>query len=334
MASAFPHQSPPRDSTLTTALVILGVIAALQFTAGIIALAPELGSMAARVQSAPDEIVVPTEAVLPADPVLPDEATIAQANLLLEQADRSRSVGDLQTALESLAGADALVPNEPGILFQMAVVQEELGRRPLALQLLQRLVEIPATQTDPAYADIRQQALLMLSTAAAEAPTSVDPATAMTTSPGTSAPRLRDEVGVPIGSVLGIVDCRLMDGEPGFKSLRIATKADPNESIDSARMNVVVNFYELTDLGEVVQNTEPSMWEWLSPPVDWANSEPELLEVKYKLPDNIVDGVLPVQFYGYIVGIYYNGELQDSRAEPTALLDQFTMELTLPDAVE
>jgi hypothetical protein len=31
----------------------------------------------------------------------------------------------------------------------------------------------------------------------------------------------------------------------------------------------------------------------------------------------------PLQYYGYVVAIYYKGELQDQRAEPVSLLDQF-----------
>ena len=31
----------------------------------------------------------------------------------------------------------------------------------------------------------------------------------------------------------------------------------------------------------------------------------------------------PLQYYGYVVGIYYNGELQDQRAVPVSLLDKF-----------
>ncbi|HEY8902737.1 MAG TPA: hypothetical protein VIM48_03460, partial [Chthoniobacterales bacterium] len=134
---------------------------------------------------------------------------------------------------------------------------------------------------------------------------------------------MRDDVGIPIGSVMGIVEAQLVDGDPGTKNLRVATKGAGGQQIDSRKFQATVDFYEKDDHDQIVHNDAPRPSEWLSAPVDWANSEPEIFQVKYRLPLADRGDLPPLQYYGYIVAIYYNGELQDERSDQPALLQQY-----------
>ena len=60
----------------------------------------------------------------------------------------------------------------------------------------------------------------------------------------------------------------------------------------------------------------------MSLPISWRKKgEPELLQVSY-LPDQ-TDQAL--KFAGYVVAIYYKGDLQDYRSEPSSLQKQFPL---------
>ncbi len=122
------------------------------------------------------------------------------------------------------------------------------------------------------------------------------------------------------GSVLGIVTAKLEETEEGSRRLVIAMKADPKTSVDVPQVKVQVYFYD-DDGSDILPSKAQSVSKWLSSGTDWKNGEPELLEVRY-LPDSSDPGI---KFAGYIVAIYYRGDLQDYRAEPSRLTKLFPL---------
>ncbi len=310
---------PAPERTFVVAATILGIFALLQLIGAIAVLAPQVRfSTATSSTGSNPGVPAPGTAPVAGLPASPDEAIVA-ANRFLAEADAARSRGDLQGALEALAEADHVYPNDPGILFQMGMMLEDAGQRVEAENVYQAIVALPADPGNPARADFGAQAearLQAFSTGAPGAP----PATLM-----------RDGVGIPIGSLMGIVDSRIVEGEAGYKNLRVATKASPAETIDPGELQVAVFFYEQNDQGEILRSDSSVQSEWLSPPTDWSNDEPELVDIRYSMPADDRGDLPPLQYYGYVMGIYYKGELQDSRAEPVALLDEFQLKLTLRD---
>jgi hypothetical protein len=102
-------------------------------------------------------------------------------------------------------------------------------------------------------------------------------------------------------------------------------------------VKIHVYFYEQNEDGDVVLTESKVVPQWLSPPVDWASNEPELLEVQYTMPDSDLPGSAAAtgapgrKYYGYIVGVYYNGELQDFRADPASIARDFPLQLYLKE---
>ncbi|GEM_PF-1055389 len=345
------------DPTLRTAVLCLLVVAVAQAIAALIALAPavriadlterrELQVQEPGPTRATDPLLTTTPGMSTTQAELPVIAlpeVIERANLMLEQADTLRAQGDLESAYAALSEADHLVPEEPGILYQLAVVAFEMGRLTDSRELASRAISIPTLRSDPNYAGVYQQLTLLLSELGAPAPglsSTGQPIPGLDTpapaqegaaplrSPSSIAPpsgMLRDDAGIPIGSVFGILEARLTDGNAGVKLLRVATKASPSEKVDASDFKVVVYFYEQRDAGSIVETDSKVMSEWMSPPINWTAGEPELLELQYPLP---IDENSDVQYYGYVVGIYFKGDLQDSRAEPVSLLEQFPLTLT------
>ena len=113
---------------------------------------------------------------------------------------------------------------------------------------------------------------------------------------------------------LKIVNARLSDTEDGSKKLQVAIKANSQEQIDSAQEKVQVYFYD-QDGDEIVPSKAQVTSKWLN----WQSGEPQLVEVTY-LPESVDPGV---KFAGYVIAVYYKGDLQDCRAQPPRLQKLF-----------
>jgi len=121
-------------------------------------------------------------------------------------------------------------------------------------------------------------------------------------------------------STLGIVSTKLEGSDEGSRKLTITIKANPKVPIDVPQVKVQVYFYD-TDGTEITPSKAQVTSSWTSPPVDWKDGEPELLEVRY-LPDS---ADTDIKFAGYVVAIYYKGDLQDYRSEPAQLTKLFPL---------
>ena len=101
-------------------------------------------------------------------------------------------------------------------------------------------------------------------------------------------------------------------------------------------MQVAVYFYDKTEEGDVLPTESKVNYQWMSPPVDWADDMPEILEITDILPDSELPGSAASngspgrKYEGYIVGVYYNKELQDFRSDPANLQKKFPLPLYLP----
>ncbi|MDD5200682.1 MAG: hypothetical protein PHC88_12875 [Terrimicrobiaceae bacterium] len=307
-SSATSIPKAPAERTFVIAVTLLSLAAIAQLIAVVVALAPQLDlerigrSLASRPASA-------------AQSAANDVAKSQQANALMDEAGQFRAKGNFQGAIEAMTEADRLVPNKPGILIQLASDYVSLQKNAEATAVLNRIVALPPG-ADPADAPFREQARAALAqlggatSAAAPADTK-------------NSAGMRDDVGIPIGSVMGIIKAELLDGDPGQKNLRVATKGASGQKIDAQKFLATAYFYEQDDHGQIQQNDSPHVTEWLSLPATWTNGEPEIFQTKYRLPAADRGDLPPLQYYGYVVAIYYNGELQDSRADPVSLLDQF-----------
>lgn len=302
-----PLPRPPAERTFVVAVTALSFVAVAQLIAVVVALAPQVDldrlGRSFSTQAAVEEPSAPPAAVTP------DQAQ--KANSFLEEAAQFRAQNNFNGALQAVTEADRLVPNKPGILMQMAHDYASLGKNAEAVGVLKRIVALPPG-ADPAEAPLREQAKAALAQMGGEA----------AAAPAQEATAMRDDVGIPIGSVMGIVKAEIVDAEPGRKNLRVATKAALDQKIDGQKFVATVDFYEQDDNGEL-QHADAQATEWLSLPATWTDGEPELFQTKYRMPPVDRGDLPPLQYYGYVVAIYYNGELQDQRAEPVSLLDKF-----------
>ena len=331
--SQTPIPRQPIGATFVVAISILGFFLIVQFLAVAWFFLPKLqqqvveSATVASVPPAAEAPFVPASAGKTApERTQPDPAAVQRINTLVADSDKAYRIGDSEAALKGIDEADGLLPNDPGILLRKARIFESLQQPLDASATYSQVLALPALSPE-----LRAQAAKKLEQLGAPTSSST-PSSAVADEAG---PDVRDEIGLQPGSNLGIVDARLRDGTPGTKVLRVAIKSRPNVQVDTRQMKLHVFFYEKDESGEVQLTESKVVPQWISPPVNWADNEPELLDVNYILPDSDLPGSAAANgspgrtFVGYIVGVYYNSELQDTRAEPGNLAKKFPLPLYL-----
>jgi hypothetical protein len=276
--------------------------------------------------------VAPTPAQKTQQPPAPS-VEMRRAQKLIADVDRNSRVGDFEAALKTLEELGRLLPGDPSVLLRKALVLDRLEQPAEAVVVLEEILKYPGLPPDlRSQAQAKRDQLAQSFASTGNTPRDVTPAL-----PGSAGTDSRDKVGLQPGASLGIVDARLRDGKPGTKSLRLAVKSRPGSSINVQDVEILVYFYERNENGEVVLTESKVTSQWISPPVDWAANEPELLEVQYTLPDSGLPGSAAAngapgrKYFGYIVGVYYNNELQDSRADPASLAKDCPLQLYLKE---
>lgn len=124
------------------------------------------------------------------------------------------------------------------------------------------------------------------------------------------------------GASLSIIDIRHTHGNLGEQMLKIAIKSQTQEPISIPDVKVQVYFYDQQG-EEIVASKAPVTSRWVRSPVEWKDAEPEILEVTYQ-PDTVTSDLY---YVGYIVAVYYKGELQSYRADPVKLTNQFPIKV-------
>lgn len=325
-----PIPRQPIGSTFVVALSVLALFLFLQFAAVAVYLLPILREKvveSATVANSPPVTELPKSpsAVPERTPVDPQVAQRIKS--LVAESDRLHSVGDLEGALSGITEAASLLPDDPGILLRRARVLENLQQFPEAASAYAEVLALPGLS-----ADLRAQAEKKLSQLGGVPASSPSDEAAPAVSRGAD---MRDASGLQPGSTLGIVDVRMRDGNPGTKVLRIATKARQDVKVDTSQVKFHVFFYEQDDAGDVQLTESKVVSQWISPPVNWSEDEPELLDITYILPESTLagsaasNGAPNRNYVGYVLGVYYNGELQDTRADPGPLAKRFPLELYL-----
>ncbi len=242
---------------------------------------------------------VPLSAFTPkTDPRVPE---------LVEQGKLLRGNGDTAGALAKLREAMVLDPANPLPIAESAYTYEKMGLNDRAAEQWRRVLALG--EGGGVYFSAAKSKL--------------DAAVMATTKEvgGTpSSTQIAEGKSLAIGSPT-IQD----DADPGSAKrflLRVPVRARAGEKIIAREMKVFVLFYDKVGSKEIGRTLANVNNRWATPPTDWADGESETLEVTYDLPMSAVRSE-PREYYGYIVRVYYKGELQDTQAEPAALNQKF-----------
>ena len=142
-------------------------------------------------------------------------------------------------------------------------------------------------------------------------------------------PNLLQRIGASQNSILAITGTTLSEiNDPNAQthlSLKIGVKprsGTPNGHV----VRIVVSFYDLTKDNKIKPTDAPVGYDWLTPTNDWADATPKFLVATYVRPKAQRPSIDGRRYGGYVVRVYFDGQLQDSRANPTDLLTLFPAE--------
>jgi hypothetical protein len=232
---------------------------------------------------------------------------------IVEQGRLLRGSGDTAGALVKFREAAAIDPGNALAIAEQAVTFEVMS-----------LPDKAAEQWKRVYS-MGERAGVYYSAAKAKLETAVKGAVRATPGGGPA---------IPQGKVMAIGSTALTE-EPDAAAakkftLTVPVRASSTEPIAVRDMKVFVLFYERMNGKEVARTIANVSNRWSSSPVDWKDSDTETLEVTYELPAQQAR-TEHREYYGYIVRLYYRGELQDTKAEPPSLNQKFPPPYTLSE---
>jgi formylglycine-generating enzyme required for sulfatase activity len=217
------------------------------------------------------------------------EALMEEIRRLVEDSDKAFRIGDYDAGMAKIQEADTLLPNDPGVMLRIGRLQEKKGDIAAAEETYKKVLALSDLSTE-----IRAQTQRKLGM-----------------------------LGTPLAS-WKIIETHLSELPKGAKTLRISTKPGSDQKIDPCKMQLHLYFYERDRTGQIQLTKSQVVTEWTSPPIDWSNNEPELLNATYKPAANSKSS-----YAGYVTGVYYEGILQDLRADPEALAGEHPLPLSL-----
>jgi tetratricopeptide (TPR) repeat protein len=202
---------------------------------------------------------------------------------------------EYRMAEAALAEAEKLDPRNVLTLTNLAALAEERGDTPKARQFWTRVLALGVT---PSF-KMAEQHLATLAN-----------------------PDSRDAVhraSLPHRLVMGAIVQNNATPEPGATefTLRIPIMASPKEnSIDAGAVGIKLYCYDRTQDGKIVPTVGQVTAQFEGDRQTWNRNRTETLVASYYLPA----GESTRRFHGYIVRIFYQGELQDEIASPRELL--------------
>ena len=258
---------------------------------------------------------------------------------LVNLARALRERGDTSTALTRLREAQVILPSHPLIISEMAITYEKMELTDKALEQWRRIYEFgERAGIYYAAAEAKMRALrIPVERPAFEVGQNVD---------GTLWEQAGDASGGPVADgpalMLGKVGTTNDTGNSQALrrlTLRVPILARPGHRVAVEDVTIQVYFYDQLKDGSTVETNADVSYAWVPRtnaegelPVDWSSPEPETLDASYAQPEpdkNDPSTLERRNYFGYVVRVYYKGELNATHADPIRLLNQFPPPQTL-----
>ncbi len=142
-------------------------------------------------------------------------------------------------------------------------------------------------------------------------------------------PHLLRRTGVSQNSILAITETTLSETtDPNAQShltLKVGVKPRPGTQ-NGHVVRIIVSFYDLTRDNRMKPTNARVGYNWLTSVSDWTDPAPKFLAATYVRPKTQIPSTDERRYGGFIVRVYFDGQLQDSRANPPDLLTLFPAE--------
>ena len=125
-------------------------------------------------------------------------------------------------------------------------------------------------------------------------------------------------------------------GRSGQKNVAVKIGVAPRPNIRKGDVEIRVSFFDLTEANEMRPTEAEVSYEWLTPVRDWTDPTPKFLVATYEAAGVSRKSADKIRYGGFVVRVYFDGELQAERSEPKALLaalQNMPAQTTAPSAV-
>ena len=254
----------------------------------------------------------------------------ARIDGLVAEARALRQRGDTSTAITRLKEAEAMSPKNPTVITELADTYEKMGLEDKAMEQWRTIYDMG--DSAGVYYQLADAKLKAASLVAQQGATPAAGPVAVDSGVGVA-----DSNGFQVGSVLALVNLSTVEKpetSEGYKrfTLNIPVKRRPDGKINVSGVVIQVFFYDQLGDNSIVRTNANVSSHWSTLPADWQQDDIEILEVDYTQappePGKIEEGR---HYYGYIVCIYYDKELQDQAADPMTLIKKYPPPLTLSE---
>lgn len=224
---------------------------------------------------------------------------------LVEQGKLLRNSGDTAGALVKFRAAAAIDPANPLPIAEQAFTFEKMTLPDKAAEQWRRIL------------GMGDRAGVYYSAAVSKLNLAVQSTVRDTGGTGTA---------IEAGKTMGLGKLTMVDDpDPAVAKkfiLNVPIRSRTAEVIVVRDMKIFVLFYDKVNGKDIAKTIANVSNRWASPPADWRDADGETLDVTYELPVPPAKGEKR-EYYGYMVRLYYRGELQDTQAEPASLLQRF-----------
>jgi eukaryotic-like serine/threonine-protein kinase len=139
-------------------------------------------------------------------------------------------------------------------------------------------------------------------------------------------PRLLRRIGASRNSILTITETTVSETtDPNAQThltLKVGVKPRPGTQ-NGHTVRIIVSFYDLTKDNRMKPTDARVGYDWLTPASDWADATPKILAATYVRPKTQIASPEGRRYGGFAVHVYFDGQLQDARANPPELLTLF-----------
>src|SRR6266581_4381369 len=146
-------------------------------------------------------------------------------------------------------------------------------------------------------------------------------------------PDLLRRTGASHDATLAITETTLSEtADPNVQThltLKVGVKPRPGTQ-NGHVVRISVSFYDLTKDNKMKPTNAQVGYNWLTSARDWTDATPKFLAATYVRPKSKPASSDERRYGGFIVRVYFDGQLQDSRASPPDLLPLFPETQSVP----
>src|SRR6266446_722287 len=109
-------------------------------------------------------------------------------------------------------------------------------------------------------------------------------------------------------------------GRHGEARVDVKIEVTPKAKVRKGQVEIRVFFYDVTPSREMRPTQALVTYHWITPVRDWTDPSPKYLMATYLRPRETRPSSENLQYGGFIVRIYFDGQLQDEKSEPEGVL--------------